>query len=43
VKIGLYEAGQYIDRNEDGIIQTSRDLDGDGDITGDENPSLGSG
>jgi hypothetical protein len=33
VKIGLYEAGQYIDRNEDGIIQTSRDLDGDGDIT----------
>jgi DNA-binding beta-propeller fold protein YncE len=36
VKIGLYEAGQYIDRNEDGIIQTSRDLDGDGDITGDE-------
>ena len=36
VKIGLYEAGQYIDRNEDGIIQTSRDLDGDGDITGAE-------
>jgi hypothetical protein len=36
VKIGLYEAGQYVDRNEDGIIQTSRDLDGDGDITGDE-------
>jgi streptogramin lyase len=36
VKIGLYEAGQYIDRNEDGVIQTSRDLDGDGDITGDE-------
>jgi len=33
VKIGLYEAGHYIDRNEDGIIQTSRDLDGDGDIT----------
>lgn len=36
VKIGLYESGQYIDRNEDGIIQTSRDLDGDGDITGAE-------
>lgn len=36
VKIGLYEAGQYIDRNEDGIIQTSRDLNEDGDITGDE-------
>ncbi len=36
VKIGLYEAGQYIDRNEDGVIQTSRDLDGDGDITGAE-------
>ena len=36
VKIGLHEAGQYIDRNEDGIIQTSRDLDGDGHITGAE-------
>ena len=36
VKIGHYEAGQYIDRNEDGVIQTSRDLDGDGDITGAE-------
>jgi len=36
VKIGLYEAGQYVDRNEDGVIQTSRDLDGDGDITGAE-------
>jgi streptogramin lyase len=36
VKIGLYEAGQYIDRNEDGIIQTSRDLNGDGEITGAE-------
>ena len=36
VKIGLCEGGQCIDRNRDGIIQTSRDLDGDGDITGDE-------
>lgn len=36
VKIGLCEAGHCIDRNEDRIIQTSRDLNGDGDITGDE-------
>ena len=36
VKIGLCEAGQCIGRNEDGIIQTSRDVDGDGNITGDE-------
>ncbi|VUT24985.1 MAG: Virginiamycin B lyase [Candidatus Methanolliviera sp. GoM_oil] len=36
VKIGLYEAGQYIDRNGDGVIQTSQDLNDDGDITGDE-------
>ena len=36
VKIGLLENGQYIDRNGDGIIQTSKDLNGDGDITGDE-------
>jgi len=36
VKIGLYEAGHYVDRNEDGVIQTSRDLNGDGDITGAE-------
>lgn len=36
VKIGLYEAGQCIDRNEDGMIQTSRDLNGDGEITGAE-------
>jgi len=32
VKIGLYETGHYVDRNEDGIIQTSRDLNGDGNI-----------
>ena len=36
VKIGLLENGQYMDRNWNGIIETSRDLDGDGDITGDE-------
>jgi hypothetical protein len=36
VKIGLYEAGNWIDRNGDGICQTSRDTNVDGDITGDE-------
>lgn len=36
VKIGLLENGQYRDRNGDGIIQTSRDTNNDGDITGDE-------
>jgi len=36
VKIGLHEAGQYIDRNGNGIIDTSRDLNGDGDIAGAE-------
>lgn len=36
VKIGLYEAGNCIDRNSDGVIQTSRDLDGDGNIAGAE-------
>jgi DNA-binding beta-propeller fold protein YncE len=36
VKIGLYEKGFWIDRNGDGICQTSRDLNGDGKITGDE-------
>jgi large repetitive protein len=36
VKIGLCEAGGCIDRNEDGMIRTSQDLDGDGDITGAE-------
>ncbi len=34
VKIGLYESGQYIDRNGNGTIETSKDLDGDGNITG---------
>lgn len=36
VKVGLSELGQGIDRNGDGILQTSHDLNGDGDITGDE-------
>lgn len=36
VKIGLLENGQYVDRNGNGIIDTSRDLDGDGNISGSE-------
>ena len=36
VKIGLYENGSYMDRNYNGIIETSSDLNGDGDITGSE-------
>ena len=36
VKIGLFEAGNWVDRNSDGICQTSNDTDGDGDITGSE-------
>jgi streptogramin lyase len=36
VKIGLYENGQYMDRNYNGVIETSSDIDGDGQITGDE-------
>jgi uncharacterized repeat protein (TIGR01451 family) len=36
VKIGLLENGGYIDRNNDGTIQTSRDLDHNGVITGSE-------
>lgn len=32
VKIGLYEAGIWDDRNKDKIIQTSMDLNGDGNI-----------
>jgi streptogramin lyase len=36
VKIGLYEAGQWIDRNGDANCQTSQDINGDGDITGAE-------
>lgn len=36
VKIGLYENGGYMDRNYNGIIETSTDLNGDGEITGSE-------
>ena len=36
VKIGLLENGEYIDRNGDGVIETSTDLNGDGVITPDE-------
>ena len=36
VKVGLLEQGQGIDRNGDGLLRTSRDLNGDGDITGEE-------
>ncbi len=36
VKIGLFEAGSWVDRNSDGIPQTSQDLNNDGDITGAE-------
>jgi streptogramin lyase len=36
VKIGLLEAGQFIDRNGNGVCDTSRDLNDDGDITGGE-------
>ena len=36
VKIGLSEAGLYNDTNGDGFMNTSMDLNGDGDITGAE-------
>jgi len=36
IKIGLLENGGYIDRNHNGIIETSRDLNSDGVITGNE-------
>lgn len=36
VKTGLFEAGQCIDRNGNGTIETSQDLNNDGDITGSE-------
>ncbi len=36
IKLGLYENGQYLDRNGNGVIETSQDLNGDGDITGSE-------
>ncbi|MCL4180296.1 MAG: hypothetical protein KJ072_21450 [Verrucomicrobia bacterium] len=36
VKLGLLENGYYADRNGNGIIDTSLDRNGDGNITGDE-------
>lgn len=36
VKMGLLEKGQYEDRNGNDIVETSRDLNGDGRITGAE-------
>ena len=36
VKIGLLESGQYLDRNTNGVPDTSYDANGDGDITGSE-------
>jgi uncharacterized repeat protein (TIGR01451 family) len=36
VKIGLLENGEFVDRNGDGVIQTSSDLNNDGEITGSE-------
>ncbi len=36
VKIGLLESGQFLDRNHNGVAETSQDLNGDGDITGSE-------
>ncbi len=36
VKVGLLENGQYLDRNFNGTIETSQDLNDDGDITGAE-------
>jgi hypothetical protein len=36
VKIGLLENNQCIDRNVNGTIETSRDVDGDGDISAGE-------
>ncbi len=36
IKIGLYEKGNWIDKNSDGDCDTSQDLDNDGTITGTE-------
>ncbi|MEN8163910.1 MAG: PKD domain-containing protein [Acidobacteriota bacterium] len=41
VKIGLSERGGCVDRNGNGIIDTSTDADGDGDISSDEIPAWG--
>lgn len=36
VKVGLFENGQYLDRNLNGKVDTSSDLNGDGAISGSE-------
>jgi len=36
VKVGLYENGGCVDRDNDSLIHTSTDVNEDGDITGDE-------
>jgi len=36
VKLGLIEEGEFVDRNGNGLADTSRDLDHDGSITGTE-------
>ena len=36
VKIGLYENGQCVDKNGNGVIDTSKDANHDGDVTGTE-------
>ncbi|MBI5679399.1 MAG: DUF11 domain-containing protein [Methanobacterium sp.] len=41
VKIGLFENGGYLDRNNNGIIETSRDLNGDGVIMNTKDPVTG--
>ncbi len=42
VKVGLYEAGQCFDRNNNGTIETSLDANGDGDISDTETLPWGS-
>lgn len=41
VKIGLLENGGYIDRNNNSIIETSRDMDGNGVIMNTKDPVTG--
>jgi PKD repeat protein len=42
VKVGLLEKGQCVDRNGNGLVETSRDLNGDGNIQGSELLAWGS-
>ena len=43
VKIGLLENGQYLDRNTNGVPDTSYDANGDGDISSNEMLPWGQG